>query len=121
VAGAQQGLKGSGLQGGAGIPASCGTGSRLGSGADWWRDPGGHGSVAWPRGRYSGVVWPAWLRDGYLVVCGSGAELWPGAARGAESPAEQSSSSADLWGRDLAASCSYIRSWCGEAFHDLSL
>jgi hypothetical protein len=119
MAGAQQGLKGSGLGEGAGMPASCGTGSRL-----WrrlWRDLGGHGSVAWPRGRYSCVVWPAWLRDGYPIVCGSGAELWPSAARGAESPAEQSSSSADLRGGDLAAGCSYIRSWCGEAFHDLSL
>jgi hypothetical protein len=34
MAGAQQGLKGSGLGEGAGMPASCGTGSRLGSGAD---------------------------------------------------------------------------------------
>jgi hypothetical protein len=37
VAGAQQGLKGGELRGGEGIPASCGTGSRLGSGVDRWR------------------------------------------------------------------------------------
>jgi hypothetical protein len=77
VAGAQQGLKGSGLGGGAGIPTSCGTGSRLGSGADWWK-----GSwCSWVRvwrgvasageGRVSHHVWVwnravAWcsLRDG---------------------------------------------------------
>jgi hypothetical protein len=60
------------------------------------------GPAARPRGRYSGVVWLACLRDGYPIVCGSRTELWPGAARGAESPAEQSSGSADLQGGDLA-------------------
>jgi hypothetical protein len=45
--------------------------------------------AAWPRGRY-----PA--------MCGSGAGLWPGIALGAESLGEWSSSSVDLWGRDLA-------------------
>jgi hypothetical protein len=44
----------------------------------------------------------AWLRDGYSVLCRSGTDLWPGAARGVESPAERSSSSADLQGGDLA-------------------
>jgi hypothetical protein len=35
-------------------------------------------------------------------MCGSGMGLWPGAAQGVESSAEQSSGSVDLWDRDLA-------------------
>jgi hypothetical protein len=54
------------------------------------------GLVAWPRDGYSDVVWPVWLRDGYPSACRSRTELWPGAARGADSLAEWSSGSADL-------------------------
>jgi hypothetical protein len=81
-----------GSGGGAGIPASCGTGSRLGPAQTGGGDPGGRVVVdlaAKPRG-------------GYSCMCGSGTELWPGAAREAESPAEWSSASADLRGGDLA-------------------
>jgi hypothetical protein len=56
------------------------------------------GPAAWPRGRYSGVVWPARLGDGYPTMCVSGTELWPGTARVVESQAEWSSGSADLQG-----------------------
>jgi hypothetical protein len=97
-----------GLVGGVGIPGSCGTSSRLGSGAGWWQ--GSRWSWVQWHGERVGI--PAWcgsrgwklaqLRDGYPAVCGSGTELWPDAARRAESPAEGSSGSADLWGRDLA-------------------
>jgi hypothetical protein len=58
--------------------------------------------VAWSSGGYSGVVWLAQFRDGYHAMCGSGTELWPGTAGGAESPAEWSSGCADLQGGDLA-------------------
>jgi hypothetical protein len=77
------------------------------------------GPGARSRGGYSGVVWPARLRDGYPAVCGSGTELWPGTAPGVESPAEWSSGSADLWGGDLAGR--QFLSWSGVALHDLSL
>jgi hypothetical protein len=52
--------------------------------------------VAWARGGYSSMVWPAQLMDRYPALCGSGTELWPGTARGVESPAEWSSGSVDL-------------------------
>jgi hypothetical protein len=101
VAGTHQGLKDSGLGWGTGIPASWGwawTGSR---------DPGGCGSGGMAKGWvfWQDVGWgwqPAWLRDGYPAMCGSGTELWPGAARGVESQAEWSSGSADQLGGDLA-------------------
>jgi hypothetical protein len=89
VAGAQQGLKGSGLGGGAGFPASCGTGSVLGSGMDGWQGSQLSDPVVRLRGRYP-------------TVCGSGAGLWPGSAQGAESPAQWSRGSADLRDRNLA-------------------
>jgi hypothetical protein len=114
VAEAQQGLQCSGL-GGRGGSVSCGTSSRLGSGAEWWR--GSQWSWIWRHDRgvtilvlCGSVGWrPARLRDGYPTVCGSGTQLWPGAA---------------LWTYRTGiwqAGCSFIRSWCGEAFHDLNL
>jgi hypothetical protein len=72
------------------------------------------------RGWYPSGVWiQRSLRGWDPTAGGSSARLWPGAARGAESPAEQSSSSAVLRGRDLAGGCSFIRSWSGEDFIDL--
>jgi hypothetical protein len=96
--GAQQGLKGSGLRERGRYPRElwdwllAGVWHRLVVGS-WW---------SWPRGGYSGMVWPVQLRDGDSAMCGSGTELGPGTAGGAESLAERSSSSADLRGRDLA-------------------
>jgi hypothetical protein len=74
-------------------------------------DPGGRGSGSTAKWRVfrRGVASTAEGRASR--VCGSGTELWPGAARGAESPAERSSGSADLRGGDLAAGWSCIRSW----------
>jgi hypothetical protein len=118
AAGAQQGLKGGGL-GGTCILASCG----IGSGLAWTGggDPGGHGSG----GRAEGCVfWRGVGREAGgmgILACGSGAGLWPGAARGGESPAEWSSGSADLRGVDLAGGCSFSRLWCGDSFQDLSV
>jgi hypothetical protein len=70
VAGAQQGLKGGGL--GAGVLASCGTSSELGSSAAGCGNPGGLGSGGRSEGRVSrssvGVVWgwrQALLRGAY--------------------------------------------------------
>jgi hypothetical protein len=59
-------------------------------------DPDGCGSGGTAKGGYSGMVWLALLRGRYLAMCGSGTELWPGAARGVESPAERNSGSANL-------------------------
>jgi hypothetical protein len=91
VAGAQQGLKGGGPGAGAGMYPG-----------ELWDQ-----LLAGVRcGQVAGipvVLDPmAWLRGGYPGVCGSGLGLWPGTVQGAKSPAEWSSSSADLWGRDLA-------------------
>jgi hypothetical protein len=58
-------------------------------------DPSGRGS----RGTAKG--WVFWCAVA-TTVCGSRTELWPGADQGAESSAERSSGSADLWGGDLA-------------------
>jgi hypothetical protein len=55
--------------------------------------------------------------DGFTFVC----YLLPGTAQRAESPAELSSSSADLQGWDLAGRVFFIRLWHGEAFHYLSV
>jgi hypothetical protein len=103
MAGAQQGLKGSGVRGRDRYPGELW--DQLQAGV-WRRLVAGIlvvvGLAAWPRGGYSGVVCSAWLRDGYPAMCGTGTELWPGTAQGMESPAELSSGSADLWGRDLA-------------------
>jgi hypothetical protein len=98
MAGAQQGLKGSGLVGGGGArPVSL---RAVGPAPGW--DPGGRGSGGTAKERVfrHGVVRAAEGRASR--VCGSRTELWPGAAPGADSPAEQSSGFADLWGRDLA-------------------
>jgi hypothetical protein len=75
--------------------------------------------VARPKGGYSGVLWVRRLEASVAEGRGSH-RVWvwrravAGIAGGAESPAERSSGSADL-----QAGCSFIRSWCGEAFPDL--
>jgi hypothetical protein len=44
---------------------------------------------AWPGGGYPGGAWICLGRRGEdHTLCGSGAELWPGAARGVESLAQ---------------------------------
>jgi hypothetical protein len=107
VAGAQQGLKGSGL----------GVGEQVfwralelapGWGLVWMGggDPGGRGSGGVVEGQISwcvvglGAGGQHGLRGRDSALRGSGARLWPGAACGVESLAEWSSSSADLpgWG-----------------------
>jgi hypothetical protein len=52
------------------------------------------GPAARLRGGHSGLLWPGQLRDRYPDMCGH--------SPGVESPAEWSSSSANLQGRDLA-------------------
>jgi hypothetical protein len=103
IAGAQQGLKSSGFGGRDRYPSElC---DRLQAGV-WRRLVAGipvvMGLVAQPRGRYSGMVWPAQLRDVYPAMCGYRIELWPGAAGWVESLAEWSSISGNLQGRDLS-------------------
>jgi hypothetical protein len=77
------------VAGGVGIPVDVDS-------AGGWR-------LSWLRGRDPGGAW-IWHgpRGKNPVGRGSGAGLWPGTAQGADSPAEWSSSSAELWGEDLA-------------------
>jgi hypothetical protein len=104
------------------ISEICGTGSGLGSSADAWRGSrwswiqchsqkegirmwcGSRGwRPMWLRGWYPSGEWiPQSPKGGDPTKHGSGAGLWPRAARGAESLAEWSSGFAGLWGRDLA-------------------
>jgi hypothetical protein len=121
MAGAQQGLKGSGFQGRGGYPSKLW--DQLQAGVQCRLVVGilvVVGQLAWPRGRYCTVVWLAWLRDGYLAVgleqsCDlvqtQGQRAWQNGA------AALQTYGAGIW----QAGCSYIRSWCGEAIHDLSL
>jgi hypothetical protein len=104
MAGAQQGLMGSGLRGRSGYPSKLWDGFQA---VGWHRlvarIPVVVDLAAWPRGRYSGVVWvwqlEAGAAEGWVSHhVRSGTELWPGTVWGAE----WSSGSAHLWGGDLA-------------------
>jgi hypothetical protein len=86
VAGAQQNLKGSGLGMRGMFPGKlwdrfwAGIWHRLVAGIAvswiWW-----HGQVAGIPEWCGSAGWrPAWLRDGYLTICGSGTGLWSGTA-----------------------------------------
>jgi hypothetical protein len=111
VAGAQQGLKGSGLRGEGRVSwRAVGPAPGWGQEQTGGGDPGGCGSSGMAKGR---VFWcgVAFVAEGQISPSlWVWKELWLGAAQGAE----RSSGSADL-----QAGCSFIRSWCGEAFPDL--
>jgi hypothetical protein len=107
VAGAQQGLRGGGLEGrvswwGVGLARSWGPEWLMG------RDPGGRGSSMGLRHGAAKRRVSRWHvdlcgpRGGDPAVHGSGTGLWPGAAGGVESPAEWSSGSGSLQDWDLA-------------------
>jgi hypothetical protein len=66
------------------------------------RDPGGPGSSSMAKGQVFQHGVSCMAQGWYPAMCGSRTELWPGGARGVESPAEWSSGSAELQGGDLA-------------------
>jgi hypothetical protein len=79
------------------------------------------GPAAQPRSGYSGMVWSERLRDGHPACVGL--EQSCGLAQPQEQTALQNRAVAlQTYGAGIwQGRCSYIRSWCGEAFHDLSL
>jgi hypothetical protein len=74
------------------------------------------------RGGYAGSVEiQCSLRGGDPTLCGSGVDLCPGTARGQRGLQNGEAAlqiyRAGIW----QAGCSFIRLWCGEEFHDLSV
>jgi hypothetical protein len=121
------GLKGSGLGGKGGYPSKpVGPAPGWGPVQTGGGDPGGHGSGGMTKGWVfqCGVVW-GWrlvqLRDRYPAVCGSGKSCGLAQPEGQRAWQKRAVAlqtyRAGIW----LASCSFIRSWCGEAFQDLSL
>jgi hypothetical protein len=93
VAGAQEGLKGSGLGEGAGIPSSCGTSSRLWSGMDGW--------------------WGSWCS--WIWWCGPGADIlaWcgPGGWRLVQLRGRFPIGANLAWPKRWGSCCLWV--WCG--------
>jgi hypothetical protein len=84
-------------------------------------DPGGPGSSSSAKGRVFRVVWLARLRDGIPLHMGlaQGCGLAQPKVRRAwqNGAVALQTYGAGIW----QAGCSFIRLWCGEAFHNLSL
>jgi hypothetical protein len=85
----------------------------------WWR-----GYLASLQGGASGAEIPqACWGAGSLAEqrAGGPTRIWGLTALGAGCPTEWSGSSAGLQNGGLAGGCSFSKSWCGEAFHELGV